>query len=150
MSSKFLVMSFLSLSFLATSFMFANTAFAYPTIGDEVVFTASTGGTLTLSNGGFDGNTWTIFEDDGAGGAGFVNWTDDQIYHHADMVQILTDCVQSGYVLESTTVPAGTFQTCKVQTPTGVNWLGDVPFGSVKIESSGVTLELQSFQNGQP
>ena len=69
--------------------------------------------------------------------------------------QILANCAAVGGVSEQIKVTAGTFNTCKITQTNSTIWLGDVPFGIVKMISldsgSGATiaLELSLFQAGQ-
>jgi hypothetical protein len=138
-----------ALLFIAAFLGFAQTAHSYPTIGDEVIFKSSDGRTLKFDNNGFDGKVWIIFVDDGYSGMGYEYWSDAQIYHRKDVMELLSKCNSRGNVLEEVAVPAGKFQACKIKTKTGFSWIGDVPFGNVKIETSGTTLELKSFFNGK-
>lgn len=85
----------------------------------------------------------------------------DETYNASDLLsqetvnEILSQCSQSGGVIESVTVPAGTFQACSLPQQNGGRvWIGDVTFGLVKNiqideEMNKVTIELQAHQAGK-
>jgi putative hemolysin len=66
----------------------------------------------------------------------------------------LANCVSYGGKLETTTVPAGTFNTCALPDQGGTVWIAaGVPFGYVKVDVPGTSLhthfELVSFIKGK-
>jgi hypothetical protein len=69
----------------------------------------------------------------------------------AELDAALSSCqsAEVGGVLESVTVAAGTFDTCKITNESGTVNMGKVPFGVVKMEASAegmpVNMELKSF-----
>lgn len=68
--------------------------------------------------------------------------------------QQMTDCTKNLGTLETITVPAGTFNTCKMKGQGGHVWIASgIPFGIVKTDGKNFTgqkifLELQSYING--
>lgn len=71
-----------------------------------------------------------------------------------DYVLAGSGCAENGGVLETVTVPAGTFPTCKVVTNDGASvWVGKVALAIVRYEvtQNGLTqvFLLKSFQNGK-
>jgi hypothetical protein len=139
-----------TLSLLALFLVSGIAAAAYPTIGDTAVYTMNGSGTLTLSNKGFDSSTnqWTIFEDIGNGNMGYAYWSEDEIFHQAQVLDVLAHCETYGGATETITVPAGTFKTCKISSSDVAAWIADVPFGEAKFVSPQMTLELKSYTNG--
>jgi hypothetical protein len=67
------------------------------------------------------------------------DWADaDQVLSQSLLQQLLGSCAANGGTLESVTAPAGQFDTCKLPTDDGHIWLGVVPFGIVKFQSTSV------------
>lgn len=66
--------------------------------------------------------------------------------------QVVAQCLQLGGLLETLSLPAGIFPTCRMQNGSAALWIAQVPFGAVKIHSedaTGVTeMTLNSFGRG--
>jgi hypothetical protein len=66
---------------------------------------------------------------------------------------VLATCEADGSILETITVPAGTFQTCRKDFESGQIWIGIAPFGYIKLqeeeESQILLMELSEYQFGK-
>lgn len=159
---------------------FASTyAMAYPMVGDKVEWTGTvvgTDGTTTEVKGSKE-----VLSQDPTTMKWLVkSWVQmgkwercetkekKNLYSSEKWQEIMTNCVTRGGVMEEITVPAGTYNTCKM-TKTGDDkgghhgddgdsvtmWWGDVPFGLVKVmktdgDSGKVkTMELSTVTLGQ-
>lgn len=152
------------------SFLCTLNAFAYPAVGDRVEYQ----GTVTQKDGtvipltlvkevvSYNDTTkeFTVREEEDLNGAKKVDQNDESsLYTSERFKEISTNCVPQGGVIETITVPAGEFATCRVTTTDSedaepeLTWFGDVPFGAVKLvemdDGATRTLELFSVKNGQ-
>lgn len=60
---------------------------------------------------------------------------------------VIPECADAGGTLETVTVPAGEFKTCKLEMETGTVYSGPVPFGFVKASFRiGTVLELTGYE----
>lgn len=143
-------------------------AFAYPSVKDSATFkgtyAAAAGGsidftqTIEIVSFNASASQYTLKNTVVYNGQTNVQNADvaaDQLLNNARVASILADCSQMGGTLESLTVPAGTFNTCKVPQERGsMIWVADAPFGFVKEiyideEGSRSEVEMISFAHGQ-
>lgn len=155
-----------SFSFLLVT-LGASIALAYPTIKDKAdyagIYTAAAGGdvafTQSLELTAFDAtkNEYTLrvsqtFNGNTSSGDQLVGA--DAFPTEQQISDLMTQCLASGGVNETTTVAAGTFATCSLpQENNGRIWIADVPFGFVKIlqidaDGNKVVAELTSYARG--
>jgi hypothetical protein len=120
--------------------------------GDEIHFVGkSLYGTQneTYTNQGYDSSykTWTVFYDIEPGATmGYSYYS--TLWSTAQANEYLNNCAAHAGTIEVVTVPAGTFQTCKVTTSKSIIWYGNVPiFGYVKVmfRDGTYTGELKSY-----
>lgn len=156
---------------------FASTyAMAYPMVGDKVEWTGTvvgTDGTTTEVKGSKE-----VLSQDPTTMKWLVkSWMQmgkwercetkekTNLYSSEKWQMIMTNCVVHGGVMEEITVPAGTYNTCKMMKTwdkgghhdgdSVTMWWGDVPFGLVKVmktdgDSGKVkTMELSTVTLGQ-
>ena len=159
-------------SFLSSLFIFlaSSAALAYPAVGDFAMMsgTATQGGmnasvTLERSIVSFDVTTdsFAVVETqtiNGQAQTSTLSSKSDEMITQQQVNGMLTYCTMYSGALETITVPAGTFATCKMPTQddsgqqSGFVWIGDVTFGIVKItgksQGADYTLELASFRSG--
>ena len=159
-------------SFLSSLFIFlaSSAALAYPAVGDHAMMsgTVTQGGmnasvTLERSIVSSDVTTdsFAVVETqtiNGQAQTSTMSSKSDEMITQQQVNGMLTYCTLSGGTLETITVPAGTFATCKVLTEDenghqeGFVWVGDVTFGIVKItgksQGADYTFELASFRSG--
>ncbi len=81
-------------------------------------------------------------------------WIDrEELLSASFATSVIANCVSEGAVLETITVPAGKFQTCRVEMGTGQIWFAAVPFGIVKLRmtdsSETQQIELKKFKFGK-
>lgn len=125
-----------------------------PIIGQEAIYTTTTysgAGKETYDNQGFDSsaNEWSVFYDISGGdqpSMGYDHFT--SLWSTADYRDLMKTCVTDGGVIETVTVTAGTFKTCKITGSDHFVWKGNVPlFGIVKYETfdKSYSSELKSF-----
>ena len=160
---------------LLTSLMMSATTFAYPNVGDQVVFDA----TLFISDIGkpqnselireliaYDKNTdqfhssfkQIIHDDDHCPPKGCVGissaWVDrDKIKNRETILAQLSNCESLG-IRETITLPAGVFGSCKIEISGNnsktITWVGDAPFGILKQhtqEFEGPVLKVEFKQS---
>ncbi len=74
----------------------------------------------------------------------------NELLSDATVQQILASCAQQGGVSETVTVPAGTFNTCKITDSSDGSMynVSQVPFGIVKATSTQTNMSLVSFRTG--
>lgn len=161
-------------------FLAANYAVAYPMVGDKVEWKGTvvgSDGTSTEVLGSKE-----ILEQDPTTMKWLVKswykmgkWEKMETKYAKKMwtpekwTTVQTNCVARGGMLEDVTVPAGTFSTCKFTKSdedfvglgkhdddddgTMTMWMGDVPFGVVKVMHTGdkgtKTIELNAVTLGQ-
>ncbi|MFL5813455.1 MAG: hypothetical protein ACJ763_07735 [Bdellovibrionia bacterium] len=122
------------------------------TYGDEIHFVGkSLYGTQneTYTNQGYDSSykTWTVFYKIEPGTSmGYDYYR--TLWSTAQANEYLNNCAGHAGTLETVTVPAGTFQTCKVVNSKSIIWYGNVPiFGYVKVafRDGSYTGELKSY-----
>ncbi|MGZ3693202.1 MAG: hypothetical protein ACXWQO_03290 [Bdellovibrionota bacterium] len=80
----------------------------------------------------------------------------DQFISDATIDALLADCAGNGGTLETVTVPAGDFNSCKLpfdnEESTGTAWVSKVPFGLARIDSKSkqngylVSSQLKTFR----
>jgi hypothetical protein len=144
---------------LASLFVVSSTAMAMPNIGDKVVLTGTANGTpasleseLVAAN-----STKTIYTRQNKTTINGETQTENEEVKAEDLVTdesintVMTLCETEmiNGKLESITVAAGTFDTCKIGSDGAELNIGRVPFGVVRIASPEVTLELQSYNIAQ-
>ena len=142
--------------------LLSSVVFAIPAVGDYAkyslnmtvngqVLAGTLEETLTAYDPASDSFTEQIVVTDQNGNAQTQLSTTQrsQLLNDAVLGQLPAVCAQAGGSLGSTTVPAGTFNTCNVPASngsTGNVWIGDVPFGIVQANvadsSSGTTTAL--------
>jgi hypothetical protein len=145
-------------------------AFAMPSVGDDALYdvtTTTTGqidkGTLEFQLILFNATTHQFLERQILTGNGQTS-TQEQMVDESTLASdtaigfILSNCTMANGTLETITVPAGTFNTCAMQSnsdaQTGTLWLTNVAFGFAKEEitfqnGTKMTLELRSQKLGQ-
>ena len=162
-------MKLISLVTMVLSFSFP--AFAFPTVGDEALFdltqTDSSGntlqGTYEVEILGYD-STMHRYEQrstqilDGDTSVQEGETDENQFYSDSVVTDILNRCAQYGGVLETVTVPAGTFNTCAVPYSDaygtrGITLYTHVPYSTAKQTRTNsfnqtVSLTLRSFHSG--
>ncbi|MES2964287.1 MAG: hypothetical protein V4760_10380 [Bdellovibrionota bacterium] len=110
-----------------------------PAIGQTITYSGKVyGGSQSeyYTNNGFDSyaNSWIVFYDirGSRSSMGYTHPT--TLWSTAKHQAKLASCVADGGTLETVTVKAGTFKTCKTTTNGETVWWGNVPFfGKVKI-----------------
>lgn len=156
-----------TMTFVAATLV-STLAFAYPALKDSSTFkgtyVAAAGGTIdftqTIEIVSYNAaaSQYTLKNTVVYNGQSNVQNADvaaDQFLTNAKVASILADCSKMGGTSESLTVPAGTFNTCKVPQERGsMIWVADAPFGFVKEiyideEGSRSEVELVSFVHGQ-
>lgn len=155
------------MTFLA-ALAFTTVASAFPAVQDRAefkgVFQGGGGGSIdflqSLEITGFDAssNIYTVRSTLTARGqnqAQEIQVAKDDLLDRARVQMVIANCPMAGGTAETLTVPAGTFQTCKIpQERGGEVWIAEVPFGiakqvSVDEEMNVITVELTAFVNGQ-
>ena len=150
----------------------AVSAFAYPAVNDTATFAgtmASVGApanqfAVTLSLVGYNptNDQFTMEQTVNFSGQAQVNQIQVQkssLVSEAMAQYMVANCVENGGVNETLTVPAGTFNTCKMtESDTeseALIYIADVTFGLAKQVTTSLTsgtvttLELQSHKSGQ-
>jgi hypothetical protein len=144
---------------------FSTLALAMPAVGDTATFTGSVvsqGQTIPFQNvialTQFNAanhqymQSSVVTSSDGKvldQQSSWVNETD--LLTDATVTSLLANCAAQNGVLETVTVPAGTFNTCKITDQEGAMYnVSNVPFGIVKAvqPKSQLNMSLVSFQHG--
>ncbi|MBO9668464.1 MAG: hypothetical protein J7501_16820 [Bdellovibrio sp.] len=129
-------------------------AFAYPTLGDKVEWTGaevkldgtSTPITVTKEVTKWDDATmmWTVKVDMTKGDQTSTKEVMTKcLWSPESWTMMKENCVMEGGTLESVTVDAGTYDSCRMNTVSDdgsvtKKWWGDVPFGLIKKEMTDV------------
>ena len=137
-------------------------AHASPAVGDTAAFdgtltqgSQSTGVHVTVALTQFDPAKNAYLEVQTVTAASGRSKTDQAWVATTDLLddaiigQVLADCAGQGGTSESLTVPAGTFNTCRIEQQDGtvVN-VGAVPFGIIKQANAQLSISLSSFTAG--
>ena len=149
------------LAFLALTA--ATAAHAAPAVGDQVAFQGTWDGQAVwqgISFTGYNAQTAqyrqvTVTKIGTNAPATQEDWVDAKdTASDAALQYIVANCAAQYGVPQTITVPAGTFNTCKMALQQGGHvWVGQVPFAVVRIESPVqgklLTAELTGFTRGQ-
>jgi len=153
-----------SILMILGSLVFTTTALAMPAVGDYALYSIThmnQTGTYESTIKAKDGATFTVENKINIGGQTQVQSEQKKeadLFSDSSVANLLAQCAQSGGNLETVTVHAGSFNSCKVpfqnNDSSGYLWLGQVAFAILKVESlnsnNEVTyLELQSFKMGR-
>lgn len=143
---------------LTLSSIFSVAALAMPNVGDFAVYEINANGMIinqkieltayNASTGKFTQLETTSFQGQQQQTTTLVNGS--ELATEADIGQVLTFCETPNVngVLETVTVPAGSFNTCAIsdsQSGMRLNY-GNVPFGIVKLDGAGLSLQLLEFK----
>ena len=143
---------------LTLSSLFSVAAMAMPNVGDFAVYEIDANGMMitqkieltayNASTGKFTQVETTSFQGQQQQQTTMVNGAD--LPTEATVGQVLTYCETPNVngVLETVSVPAGSFYTCAIndsQSGMRLNY-GNVPFGIVKLDGSGLSLRLLQFK----
>lgn len=159
--------------FVAATVVFASSfAMAYPVIGDKVEYQGTIKKdpnpekaiNIKMEIKSFDAQKqeWIIQQDTTVDGRTYSETEDidaNDMFTPERVQYVLTNCAARGGVLESVTVPAGTFDSCKLTKANSEEskevWIAAVPFGIVKMidhdieDGEHLAVELQSFTAAQ-
>lgn len=159
--------------FVAATVVFASSfAIAYPMVGDKVEYQGTVKKdphpeqpiNIKMEIKSFDAQKqeWIVQQDTTIGGQTYSETEDvdaSDMFTPERVQYILTNCVARGGTLESVTVAAGAFDTCKMAKTTTEEskeiWIAAVPFGIVKMiehdieDGEHFSVELQSFTAAQ-
>ncbi len=125
-----------------------------PVIGQEVAYSVranGTSGTELYDVQGYDSSTqqWSVFYDIEHGGQPEMGYDHlPSLWSTVNFRDLMKSCVPDGGTIETITVPAGTFKTCKLKTSDHYVWKGNVPvYGVVKYETfdKSYLIELKSY-----
>ncbi|WP_413558080.1 hypothetical protein [Bdellovibrio sp. HCB209] len=157
---------------IAALMLTSSFAFAYPTVGDKVMWTGEEeklDGTKTPMSASkevtmwdTESHMWTIKVDKTKGEETTTEEVKTKcLWSPEDWQMLMAKCEEKGGTLEDVGVIAGTFPSCRMTVTADdgrviKTWMGDVPFGLIKKEITNVgegsktTMEIESITNGVP